>query len=406
MITRITLRIGAALLGLVIGAALVLALGTPPGTVLPDPAPVAVFDPGTSSDTPMPETADALLLVWAAGGLPEGFAAGSSKIDGVTHMTEVVAGRLDLTSSQDRTGAVVDQAEPGWAIPLDAIAIDPVTFAAFVPTGQQPVLQRLEPGTVILSETSASLRNIEVGGQLELGAGGSHTVVGILDDAAIGAAEVVVHRADALAAGMPPRYLLLRHVQQRPAMETALRGVAGDLPLRVRAPGETPYLRHGDAVLPQAILKQRYGEFQYRPPRDGELAFDVDPNWVAEHVVTRQVPILGSVTCHRAAIETVEAVLTELDRRGLAFTVDPADYQGCWNPRLISLGGDLSRHAWGIAIDLNAEGNPTGIGSGQHDALVELFTTASYGWGGTWLVPDPMHFEIVDEPSSPIKVRP
>jgi hypothetical protein len=134
--------------------------------------------------------------------------------------------------------------------------------------------------------------------------------------------------------------------------------------------------------------------------------FEIDPTWVAERIVTREVPILGAVTCHEIAIESLGGILRALDQRGLAHTVDPADYEGCFNPRLISAGGDLSRHAWGIAVDLNAHGNPTGTGSGQHDALVELFTSAGWGWGGIWLVPDPMHFELVADPAGTIKVRP
>lgn len=418
MIGRVALSLSAAVTGMVIGAALVLASGGAPGatTTSPSPSPLespaptpgsdTASDPGPPDDVQMPQTAGALLLAWTVAGLPDGFATAASEIQGVTQVTEVVAGRLNLTSSRDSTGTLVDRSEPGWAIPIDAIAVDPATFSTFVPTGQRPIIERLEPGTVILGETSATVRDLDVGGQLEIGADTNHTVVGILDDASIGAAEVVLHRSDGLAARMAPKYLLLRHDDQRPSVEAALREAAGDRPLRVRALGETPYLRHGDAVLPQAIVKLLYGEFQYRPPGAGERAFDVDPTWVSEHIVTRQVPILGTVTCHRIAIESIDAILTELDRLGLAHAVDPDGFAGCWNPRLIAEGGDLSRHAWGIAVDINAEGNPTGTGSGQHDAIVELFTRSGWGWGGSWLVPDPMHFELVTDPTDPIKIRP
>lgn len=423
MIGRLVMHASALVVGVVIGAGLVLATGTAPGAT-PDPAPQPSTrptpdvgphpGPGTVSDTagrgvpasPMPRTAGAVLLAWTVGGLPDGFSTGTASIDEVRAVTEVTAGGLDLTASHDRVGTVVDQPEDGWSIPLDGIAIDPSTFSAFAPTAERPVLERLEPGTVILGETSAALRRIEVGGRLTLGGDAARTVVGIVDDATVAAAEVVLHEADALARDMEPSYVLLRHEARRPTIEAQLRQLAGDRPIRVRAPGETPFLRHGDAVLPQVIVKQRYGEFTYRPPASGARAFEVDPDWVDEHIVTRDVPILGVVTCHRAAIEPLDALLAELERRGLGHTVDPAGYQGCWHPRLISVGGDPSRHSWGIAIDLNADGNPTGTGSGQPEALVEAFTRAGWGWGGTWLVPDPMHFELVDEPSLPIKVRP
>lgn len=425
MIARVAKHAGALIAGVVVGALVVLASGIAPGVPFGATPPSEVEAPeaetpqdappgsGSASEAgpsaqpaPGPTADGSLLLVWTVGGLPEGFAAGIGDVDGVQEVTEVVAGVLDLLQSRDSGGTVVEDLDPGWAVPLDAIAVDPVTFTGFVPTGQRPALQRLEPGTAILGETSAGLRGLDVGGQLTVAPGTSVTVVGVVDDASVGAAEVVLHRDDPLAEGMAPSYLLLRHGTDRPAVETAVRELSGDRPVRVRAVGETPYLRHGDAVLPQAIVKQRYGEFRYRPPAAGERSFETDQEWVDAHVVTREVPILGRVTCHRAAIASLTAVLEELDRRGLAHAVDPDGFAGCWNPRLISIGGGLSRHSWGIAVDVNAQGNPTGTGSGQHDAVVELFTEAGWGWGGTWLVPDPMHFELVDGPSLPIKARP
>lgn len=427
MIGRLVMHASALVVGVIVGAGLVLATGVAPGATpgatpeptrqpsapsTPDAAretgPSPVFDASSSGvpASPMPRTAGAVLLAWTVGGLPDGFSTGTASIEGIRAVTEVAAGGLDLTASHDQVGTVVDQPGDGWAIPLDGIAIDPSTFSGFAPTGDRPVLERLEPGTVILGETSAALRRVQVGGRLTLGGDAARTVIGIVDDATVGAAEVVLHQADALARRMEPSYVLLRHEARRPTIETRLRQLADDRPLRVRAPGETPFLRHGDAVLPQAIVKERYGEFRYRPPASGARPFEVDPDWVDEHIVTRDVPILGVVTCHRAAIERLGALLAELERRGLGHTVDPEGYQGCWHPRLISVGGDPSRHSWGIAVDLNAAGNPTGTGSGQPEALVEAFTDDGWGWGGTWLVPDPMHFELVDDPSPPIKVRP
>lgn len=420
MIARVAMHGGALVVGVVIGAGLVLAAGSAPGatpeptpsstaSMSPAPDPDATGDPTSAGEGQAPSTAPrtdgAVLLAWTVGGLPDGFPKDTASIPDVGEVTEVVAGRVDLTGSHDANGEVVEKLEDGWSIPLDGIALDPSIYTAFVPTGQRPVVERLEPGTVLLGETSAALRRIEVGGRLILGDGAARTVVGIVDDATVGAAEIVLHRSDELAQGMEPSYVLLRHEARRPTIEAALRQLAGDRPIRVRGPGETPFLRHGDAVLPQSLVKARYGEFRYRPPADGTRQFEIDPAWVDEHVVTRDVPILGVVTCHRAAMDSLETILSDVDRRGLAHTIDPAGYQGCWHPRLISVGGDLSRHAWGVAVDLNAQGNPTGTGSGQPEDLVQVFTGAGWGWGGTWLVPDPMHFELVDEPSSPIKVR-
>lgn len=415
MIGRIAAHVGALVVGVVLGAVLVLVAGIAPaaGPPAPTPSPQATDapDPGSvatppAGTDPLPTRSGGILLAWTAGGLPDSFSTAAVQVSGVHELTEVLAGRLDLVESRDQDGAVVDPRQAGWAIPLDALAVDPSTFAPMAPTGQRPVLERLRPGTVILGETSATLRRIDVGGQLLIGGAGPHTVVGVVDDAIVGAAEVVLHRDDPAAADLEAAYVLLRHEGERPALEAELRAVADGRPLRVRAPGETPYLRHGDAVLPQSILKRRFGEFRYRPPGEGERLFDVDPGWVDEHVVTRTVPILGRVTCHRAAVDSLAAVMRDLDRAGLAHTVDSDGYEGCWHPRLVSVGGGLSRHSWGVAVDINATRDPTGAGNGQPDAVVERFTGAGWGWGGTWLEPDPMHFELVGTWTPPIKVLP
>lgn len=414
MIARLAAHAGALLVGIILGAVLVLVAGVAPaaGPHEPRPAPpgTVAFDPAPSGSpttpAPVPATSGETLLAWTAGGMSASFSPAAAGVAGIREVTEVLAGRLDLVESRDEDGTVVDPADDGWAIPLDAIAIDPTTFTSFVPTSQRPVLERLRPGSVVLGETSAALRRMGVGGELVIGSAGDRTVVGVVDDAIVGAAEVVLHRDDPLADDLSPAYTLMRHQGERSHLEAALRSLAEGRPLRVRATGETPYLRHGDAVVPQAFVKWRFGEFRYRPPADGRLPFDVDPRWVDEHIVTRTVPILGAVTCHRAAIGVLASVLRDLDQRGLAHTVDPDGYEGCWHPRLIEVGGGISRHSWGIAVDLNADGDPTGTGGGQPDAVVERFIEAGWGWGGTWLAPDPMHFELVGDPEPPIKVRP
>ena len=69
------------------------------------------------------------------------------------------------------------------------------------------------------------------------------------------------------------------------------------------------------------------------------------------------------------------------------------------SPVLIDPGGDVSRHAWGAALDINYGRNPTGVSSGQDPRLVEIMERWGFTWGGTWLVPDAMHFEFLRFPS-------
>ncbi|HUF83678.1 MAG TPA: hypothetical protein VMQ81_03695 [Acidimicrobiia bacterium] len=98
------------------------------------------------------------------------------------------------------------------------------------------------------------------------------------------------------------------------------------MPVRFRVPGETPYLRHGDAVLTQLEVKQRFGEFAYRDT-GGDV--EIEPAWVANNVV----PVdgtFGATRCHRGVAELVTAAVDELrinGKQALAAS-DPA--AGCW----------------------------------------------------------------------------
>jgi len=86
-----------------------------------------------------------------------------------------------------------------------------------------------------------------------------------------------------------------------------------------------------------------------------------------------------------------------LQRRSLAGLVDPGDYAGCYAARLIAgdPGPSIAHHAWGTAIDLNATANPQGQSSHQDPRLVAVFARWGFTWGGQFLVPDPMHFELL-----------
>jgi hypothetical protein len=85
--------------------------------------------------------------------------------------------------------------------------------------------------------------------------------------------------------------------------------------------------------------------------------------------------------------------------RGLAGAIDVGDSRrngGCWNARLIrggDSGGNLSRHSWGIAVDINPSQNVFGGRVRMDHRVVEIFRRWGFAWGGTWVRPDGMHFE-------------
>ena len=398
---------GAALLGFAVGAGAVLTLQRAPGPARPAPAPVTSVAPapGAPPSSRAAPPADRVLLVWTPGRLPEGLAGRVRRVRGVRAVTVVRGGMLGLAGSVDADGRPVDRPRPGPTIPVEAIGFEPATYPALLPDSARAAFAGLRPGEALLGATSARLRRLGPGGRLRVapaagGRGRWLTVAGVVDDALVGAAEVALSTAGARTVGIATdRYLLLTWRGDRAAVTARLRrAVAGSgRPVRLRGPGETPFFRAGDAVLPQAMVKERFGEFAWRKgPADGYVQ---DPAWQAANLATARVPILGRVRCNRALLPALAGAMGELRQRGLARLVDPQAYAGCWNPRLTRGGGGVSRHAWGAAVDINVAGNPTGLASAQDLRLVEVMERWGFTWGGRWLVPDPAHFEWLRAPA-------
>lgn len=117
-----------------------------------------------------------------------------------------------------------------------------------------------------------------------------------------------------------------------------------------------------------------------------------DAGWMAANLRTEQVPLLGTVTCHKAMLPQLRAALNEVVQRGLAEHV----YQtaGCFNARFIANTTRLSNHAFGMAIDINSLENGRGTTGQMHPEVVQIFKKWGFGWGGDWAWTDPMHFEL------------
>lgn len=387
----------AAVGGLIAGGATTLSLQAPAAPMADRPD--VSTGPAVLEEAQLEPANGGVLLAWTAGGLPDGFADRVSELPGVEAITTVAGDRIDLAASHDAMGKPVDAFTDGWVVPLDALAIDPSSYAAFVPAADRATVAGLRPGTALLGSTSARLRRLDVGDTLTLADGHRLTIAGVVDDTTVAAAELVVADVDAAGLGIATdRFVLVRHHAPRPGIEGAIRRQASTQ-VRIRSPGETPWMRHGDAVLPQALVKDQFGEFAYRPAGP-DRTIEQDPAWVADHIVTATLPVLGDVRCHRGLVQQLRGALQELADRGLSHLVDRAAFAGCHSPRLIAADRMPSRHAWGIALDVNADANPTGLDSRQDRRLVETFARWGFTWGGFWLVPDPMHVEYVG-PSRP-----
>ncbi len=343
----------------------------------------------------VPAAESGVLLAWTAGGLPAGFPEAVRALSGVRDLTVVRGDLRGLVAATDRFGQTVERVRPGWVVPLDVLAVDPRRYGVFVDRSTRLALARLGRDDVLLSETSATLRGVEAGGHLQLASGPRLTVAGVVPDTGVAGAEAVVNLATGVAAGaVTERYVLVRHRGDRAPLDRAIRSLT-DEAVRTRAAGETPFLRHADAVLPQALIKARFGEFSYRGTGVGPVV--LEPRWVAENIVTVDLPVLGRTTCHRALLPALRGALDELVAANLAHLV--ASFEGCYSPRTVAGSSQLSRHAWGAAVDVNFSVNPTGTSTVQDPRLVTVLERWGFGSGDLWLVPDSGHFEYIAPPA-------
>ncbi|MGH9896943.1 MAG: hypothetical protein ACREA0_34080, partial [bacterium] len=183
--------------------------------------------PSTTTDAPVESTVTAMpvaaiFLVWATGGLPE------ELVDSLRQ----TFGEVSIVQ-----GDVVElSAAGGRLIPLDALALDPAAHAFY---DRSTELGGLVPGSVVLGQASARLRQAELGDILNLD-GSDFVVVAVVSDLVIGAAEVAFNALDP---GLPittDRFALIRSDMARQQFEDLVRGLYdGPAPLRIRSEGET-----------------------------------------------------------------------------------------------------------------------------------------------------------------------
>jgi hypothetical protein len=398
---------GALVAGLVVGAAATVAVqgdeatpvvqrsGGPHG---------AQIEPAVTPERPT------TVLAWVPAGIPEGFGDVVRELPDVDRVTVVAEDNTWMIGSSSAEGDVVDRPPEPYMIPIDAAAVDPATFGTFLPPSDRAALVALRRGKGILGASSAELRGLGAGAVMRFDGGVQITIAAVLPDELVGAAELMVSSETGARIGVThDRYLLLRpsgkHLPPSNRLARTLQRLLPDTPsasqkVVVRSPGETPYFRQGDAVLPPVLIKALFGEFAARPDPARVGYLKIDPGWMRQHIVTTHVPILGTITCNRGLIPQLRDAMQLLERKGLADTIHA--YNGCYAPRFINRipTNLISHHAWGIAFDCNADVNPVGATPNQDPRLVRVLEQSGFIWGGTFAVPDGNHFEYRMSPAS------
>ena len=317
------------------------------------------------------------LLVWAPGGFSEREVGRVRDSTRVAAISAVRTGLLAATSG--RRGYRV--------VPLETMAADTNAYPSATGRPGRKLATMLPKGAV-LSRTGAKLRKVKSGGRLRLADHRSVAVSGVVDDTLLGGYEVALDQALARSYGIRrAAYLLVRPRGPVDGLQGELRRLLKGRKLRFVTPGDRPFVRGGDSVLPLAQVKARFGEFALPGLHRGRP----DLAWTKANLVTRNVPLLGRVTCHRLVVGHLAKAMAELQRQKLGGLVDAAGFHrrgGCWSPRLVRdpRGGKLSRHAWGIAVTLEATGD---------ERLIRIMARNGFTWGGSFAHPDSTHFEWV-----------
>ena len=336
-------------------------------------------------------------LAWVPGGFDD--PKFRQKMDRLAALDEavVVAGdTLWLRKTKGADGRVVDEPKSPFAYPIDAFAVQAKDYAPFVAGSvRQRVVRALSAGKAVLGEQSARLRRLGPGGTLTFRTG-SVRVGAVVPDDAVGWSEVLVNRELGRRLGIThERYLLAQPARDltRRAWKRLLLPFVGQDPLRVDVPGGTRFVRVASGVNPPILVKRAFGEFA-ATPQSNPAYLTIDPAWVEKHIVTTEVPLLGTITCNRKLIPMVRGALEDILASGLISEIKV--YSGCWASRTVSRSPTAppSTHAYGAAIDINAPQNPYGTKPTMNRDVVRIFESWGFNWGGDFLIPDGHHFEF------------
>jgi hypothetical protein len=365
-------------------------------------------DPAEQARTPLggvgegtrgsgPEAAEPAYLAWVPGGFENPrFRERIEGLDALDEVVVVAGDTLWLGMTADAEGRVVQDPNQPYAFPIDAFAVQPTDYAPFVsPSVREEIVRSLQRGRAVLGRRSARLRKLGVGGVLRFRTG-TVRVGAVVPDAAVGWSEVMVSRETGRALGIAhERFVLAQPADPltKAAWRRMLRPLIGDELLRVDLPGRTPYVRVASGVRPPIVFKQVFGEFA-AAPQPGSAYFTIQQSWIDRNIVTTDVPLLGTITCHRKLIPMVRGALDAVIASGLSSEIKV--YSGCWASRTVarSLTAPPSYHAYGAAIDINAPQNPYGTKPTMNREIVRIFEEWGFNWGGDFLIPDGHHFEF------------
>jgi hypothetical protein len=292
----------------------------------------------------------------------------------------------------------------GWRLPM-GVWVMPTDMVSIV--GGADMANVLVSGQIAMGKLSADFYGAQVGDTVTLRdvhfKPVQFTIGAIVPDAFTDYGDLLMspEQADVLGARQIARITIV-NFSSPSVVQAALKahGIRFGSTYRLRTSWD---LKNPDGTLGIAETKALLGEFAYLPTTG--VGLKIDPAWATKNLNYHQTfkDIAVNNNCNKAVASAIQGAFTDIYKAGLAKYIDVAEssrYGGCYAGRLNRLAGTfgfVSRHTWGMAIDLNTDTNHQwGIPSMNCD-VVRIFRKWGFSWGGNFWPSDGMHFEYVGE---------
>ena len=310
---------------------------------------------------------------------------------------------ISLTA-QTRAGKDIFRLGDGWRIPMATMVAANDYVRA---TGGDAMADVVARGQVLMGETAAEVRGAQVGDVLILRDRKfwmrPFTIGAIVADEFVDWGDLLMSSSAAAALGeMPVSQIAITQIVSPASVLAGLKkkGITIGTMYRLRTSWDR---KNPDGTLGTATTKKLLGEFSYRPTVGSSIL--VAGSWTSRNIAwkVRYADIKLGNNCHRMVVDAIQGALTEIKNAGLSRFVDTANsnrYGGCFVGRYNRLAGNFgapSRHAWGMAFDINTDTNPQGGVPQMNCAVVRIFRKWGFAWGGNFWPEDGMHFEYVGE---------
>ncbi len=309
--------------------------------------------------------------------------------------------RVDSTTLKK---TVVQKVLKGYQVPMSTTVQDIEVVRNLM---SLQAAEALQANTIVMGRSSAIIRGARIGDivtLLDIRDKQHEFVIGnIAEDILVGEADLLLspRQADMLGAKKITRYTIIGFTNAT-ALENAIRiaGFRDGNAFHIRKTWDAP---NPDATRGLAATKRMVGEFAYKVSESGKVL--LEGGWPQKFISPRTVfgDIGIKAACNVNVRVAIQGALSEVRRQGLSRYVDVGNtnaYGGCFYPRYNRLAGKLgylSRHSWGMALDMNTSVNGQGVVPRMDCRIVRIFRHWGFAWGGNFTPSDGMHFEYVGE---------